>query len=410
MSTPPQSDLPRQLSNPMDDLEHALASAALDGQDVTAREPLRLAGASSSPVLPPELVADIIDLAVELLVEEERDLPSQALLTNNFLLSAALVDRTWNAIATSALLRNGLIQPEGVDGFINQVEKLGMRETIDRVRFGAGPKGLIIRVGDGTDDKPFHLLLSSLPKVQMLELVGNGLRFLASLLGPHNIQHLTISNATYFDIRLLAGKLAVYGRGPPLAHLTILETQSCPPGPSAGPLPLMIETLGPINEMNIYANERTFKQYLAVLMVRGNLACRDLRSFRLECDDPHLWASFHEVASMVYIRLPFSLPELNYFATYLPALHFFATWGERPSLASLEVLPYVNQQNDPLSSEEAESKLLELVHKLPALKYLKVPACWRSDAVEGLPHRITCPARRHPELLEDGKRVYELDK
>ncbi|KAL8281400.1 hypothetical protein RQP46_006084 [Phenoliferia psychrophenolica] len=292
----------------MNELEDALASAALDGQDIAAREP----GARCSPVLPPELIADIIDLAMESLVEQERDLPSQALLTNEFLLSAALVDRTWHLIATSALLKSGLVQPEGVDGFLEQAKKNGMRETNDRVRFGAGPKGLS-RVADdsdspdeGTDDKPFHLLLSSLPNVEKLELVGRGLRFQASLLGPHNIQHLT-----------------------------------------------------------------------------------HLQSFRLECDDPHLWASFHEFATKYFTSLPFSLPALNHFATYLPALHFYATRGEplapaeRPSLASLEVLPYVNEQQDPLSGEEAESKLLELVQTLPALKYLKVPACWRSDAVEG---------------------------
>ncbi|KAL8281497.1 hypothetical protein RQP46_006181 [Phenoliferia psychrophenolica] len=276
----------------MDEFEDALASAALDSQDVAAREP----GASGPPVLPPELVANIIDLAVEILVEKERNLPSQTLLANEFLCSAALVDRTWNAIATAALLKNGLVRPglDQVFDFIMQTRSHGIRETLDRVRFGAGTKGLIIDDSDppdeGADEMPFELLVMMLPNLKYLESVGRGLRFNAALTRPHNIQHLIISNVTYLDVPLRAQKLALM---PPM-RLSVFETQLCPLDPEDMEMYLPFVTfLGQVHDINIYTTQ----------------------------NQPDFYFSF-----MV---------------------------------------------------------LLNIVGKLPALRELKVPACWRSNAVEG---------------------------
>ncbi|KAL8280500.1 hypothetical protein RQP46_007148 [Phenoliferia psychrophenolica] len=63
----------------------------------------------ATPPVPPELIADIIDLTVELLIEEELHLESYVPLSNRFLLSASLVNRAWHPIATNALLQRGTI-------------------------------------------------------------------------------------------------------------------------------------------------------------------------------------------------------------------------------------------------------------------------------------------------------------
>ncbi|KAL8281423.1 hypothetical protein RQP46_006107 [Phenoliferia psychrophenolica] len=82
------------------------------------------------PRIPPELIADLIELTVELLVEEERHLEAHAPLSNRFLLSAALVDRTWHSIATPVLLKNGIVTSRSVVGFLAQVKAHGMEATL----------------------------------------------------------------------------------------------------------------------------------------------------------------------------------------------------------------------------------------------------------------------------------------
>ncbi|KAL8281426.1 hypothetical protein RQP46_006110 [Phenoliferia psychrophenolica] len=170
----------------MDELEHALASVALElgyeSEDAANESP-----AIRAPFLPPELIYEIIYLAIGSLIRQERELPSQALLTNKFLLSAALVDRTWNAIATSALLLNGIVQPGGVKGFLDHLEKHGGAD-LDHVRFGAGPTALLRDdsdpSNDSADDASFQLLISSLPNLKRLEIFGTGLRLKKSLPCP----------------------------------------------------------------------------------------------------------------------------------------------------------------------------------------------------------------------------------
>ncbi|KAL8281450.1 hypothetical protein RQP46_006134 [Phenoliferia psychrophenolica] len=370
----------------MDELEDALASAALDGQDVAAREP----GASSPPFLPPELIADIIDLAVESLVEQERSLPSQIPLTNRFLLSAALVDRTWNAIATSALLRNGLVQPGGVDKFLEHTEECGVRETLDRVRFGAGAKGLIVQPDadppdEGADDEPFERLVMSLTNLGSVELVGKGLRFKAALAGPYCIQHLTISNVTYLKPPLLAEKFSI---APP-ARLSIIETQYFPLDDDRIDVRLQfLSFLSKVRHMDLYTTQITPDYHISILLLLGIMAGSFFESFRLACDnaswrprflvppDPAHWNPHPPKNAIIF-------PNLNHLTTHFASLHYLAICtGARFTLTSLQVLPDVNPQQSPISDENAELKLCEIVEKLAALRELKVPECWRSDAVE----------------------------
>ncbi|KAL8277970.1 hypothetical protein RQP46_009602 [Phenoliferia psychrophenolica] len=140
---------------------------------VTASPPTP-ATKSSTPALPPELVADIIDLTVEVLIAEERDLPSQTPITNHFLLSAMLVDRVWHSIAVSALLKHGLVTPSKVDSFLAQIKEHRIEETLESVRFGLGNAGLDEARDGSEDDTKFSVLITSLPGLKALEVIGRG--------------------------------------------------------------------------------------------------------------------------------------------------------------------------------------------------------------------------------------------
>ncbi|KAL8293402.1 hypothetical protein RQP46_000103 [Phenoliferia psychrophenolica] len=116
----------------MDKLEHALASVTTSVDTPGSRN---APGARSPPLLPLELIADIIDLTAEILVEEERYLTFQTPVTNHFLLSASLVDRTWHAIAGKALLKTGLVRPHAVAGFLSRVNAQGLKSILERVAY-----------------------------------------------------------------------------------------------------------------------------------------------------------------------------------------------------------------------------------------------------------------------------------
>ncbi|KAL8281454.1 hypothetical protein RQP46_006138 [Phenoliferia psychrophenolica] len=132
------------------------------------------------PRLPPELITDIIELTVELLIEEERHLPSHAPLSNRFLLSAALVDRTWNAIATPVLLRRGIVTSRSVIHFLDRIKAHGMVETLESVRFGDASGGVTEQDAAG-EDAAFDLLVGTLSGLRMLELMQSGSHFQTAL-------------------------------------------------------------------------------------------------------------------------------------------------------------------------------------------------------------------------------------
>ncbi|KAL8281449.1 hypothetical protein RQP46_006133 [Phenoliferia psychrophenolica] len=131
----------------------------------------------SPPYIPTELITDIIELTVELLIEEERHLPSHTPLSNHFLLSTALVNRTWNAIATPVLLKNGVVTSDVRIEFVARVKAHGMEGTLARLRYGDKPSGGVAEGNPALEDAAFDYLVHSLPGLIEIELVGSGAYF-----------------------------------------------------------------------------------------------------------------------------------------------------------------------------------------------------------------------------------------
>ncbi|KAL8290039.1 hypothetical protein RQP46_002978 [Phenoliferia psychrophenolica] len=350
---------------------------------------------SSTPALPPELVADIIDLTVELLVSKERDLASQAPITNHFLLSAMLVDRTWRDIAVSALLKNGLVTPAKVDHFISQVKSHQLDSTLARVRFGPGSAGLDDARDSSGDDAQFDALIGSLPALKQLEFVGQGLIFRSSLpTGYCKLDRILLSNSSLLECRIFH-KLV---ENPP-PNLFIYETRQPPKieAPSAldTDAASRFKFLLGVEKFVVSSNQlKSSIEHLSRIATIGNYNPLDiedlpplrLRTFHFNCTSHMIIPIVPELINVLKLEISDALqyPFLNHLAAHLEILHYFATTGARPRLASLHVLTYPEclDHKPKVTLEEAERMLLELVD-LPVLAKLKVPACWRSDAVEG---------------------------
>lgn len=132
------------------------------------------------PHVPPELVADIIELTVERLAKEERHLEAHAPLLNRFLVSAALVNRTWHAIATPSLLKNATVTSGSVVGFLAQVKEHKMEATLKSVRFGEASGGVAAEDA-AKEDTAFDLLIGSLSELEVVELIESGHHFQTAL-------------------------------------------------------------------------------------------------------------------------------------------------------------------------------------------------------------------------------------
>ncbi|KAL8281519.1 hypothetical protein RQP46_006203 [Phenoliferia psychrophenolica] len=174
------------------------------------------------PQLPLELVTDIIEVAVELLIEEERHLEAHAPLSNEFLLSAALVSRTWHSIATPVLLKRGIVTSGSVVGFLAQIKAHGMEATLKSVRFGEASGGVTPERAP-EEDKAFNFLverLSGLTKIELKSEWGP----LPRLSYPH-LEHL----ATHL---VAAHFLLALGIQP---NLTTLEILPDPPAALSNP-------------------------------------------------------------------------------------------------------------------------------------------------------------------------------
>ncbi|KAL8279478.1 hypothetical protein RQP46_008040 [Phenoliferia psychrophenolica] len=341
----------------------------------------------TTPTLPPELVADIIDLTTEILVEEERHLASQLPLTNHFLLSAALVNRTWHSIASPALLKNSLVTPNAVEEFLAQIEQRGMKETLDRVRFGAGAVELANDrpSTEGADDTPLLLLLNSLPHLASLELVGIGLHLSSDLKRLPRFRHLVFSNMRADDLRM---SIKAFASAPTPTRLTIIETRACDQGdPNWMAEVSLFSFLVVIPEIYIYSIQMSAIDYVAAMIqVGSDLASvgmgslNRLRSVSLEYTQARQWIR----VSQYFSRNPLvnsHFPALTTLSMYLGPLHFFATTGNRPSLTSVHVLEG-DPDKESYTIEGGKKSILEIVDKLPVLRSLKVPACLRSEAVE----------------------------
>ncbi|KAL8279542.1 hypothetical protein RQP46_008104 [Phenoliferia psychrophenolica] len=340
---------------------------------------------ATTPTLPPELVADIIELTVEVLVEEERHLASHIPLTNHFLLSASFVDRTWHSIASPALLKNGLVTPNTVEEFMVQIEQRGMKETLDRVRFGAGAVGLANSrpSTENADDTPLLLLLRSLPNLASLELVGIGLRLSSDVKSLPALANLAFSNMGSYDLRTC---IKAFASAPPPTRLTIIETRACIEGDPnwMAEVPLF-RFLLLMPEIHIYSNQYSAIIYVANVIQVGSVLANiglvsRLRSVSLEYTQARMSTQASRFFSQ-NISGNCHFPRLTTLSMYLGPLHFFATTGNRPSLTSVHVL-----EGDPdeasYTPKGAETSLLEIVDKLSVLQSLKVPGCWRSKAVE----------------------------
>ncbi|KAL8290198.1 hypothetical protein RQP46_003137 [Phenoliferia psychrophenolica] len=354
---------------------------------------------SSTPALPPELVADIIDLTVDILVKEERDLASQVPITNHFLLSAALVDRTWHSIAGSALLKNGLVTSANFDLFIAQIQMHQLEMSLESVRFGAGSAGLDDVRDSSRDDAQFDALVECLPGLKRLEIVGEGLLFRTHLPSGYCVyDQVFLSNSGLLQTNVVH---KLYGNSP--SKLVIYENRprpeaEVPPATDMDPADqwqVPYTFLHGIEEVHVSSNqfEPSMKLLLRITGLgyvnpSGGVArpWQRLRTLHFDCSSPFIIPVASEIIETLSLHYPGDLtyPSLTHLAAHLDILHFFATTGARPSLSSLDVLEYPQfpQYEEVVSLETAERMLLKLVD-LPVLAKLKVPACWRSDAVEG---------------------------
>ncbi|KAL8290193.1 hypothetical protein RQP46_003132 [Phenoliferia psychrophenolica] len=364
-----------------------------------ASPPITVTTKSNTPALPPELVADIIDLTVELLIEEERDLASQVPITNHFLLSAALVDRTWHSIAGSALLKNGLVTPANVDLFVAQIEMNQLEMTLESVRFGPRSAGLDAARDSSGDDAQFDALVECLPGLKRLEIVGGGLLFRTSLPSGYCIfDQVLLSNSGLLESNV-AHKL--YGNSP--SKLVVYETR--PPSKAEVPPATDMDLadlweapyifLHGIEEVHVSSNQVQPSMELLV-RIKGlgyvetiNGVARRwqrLRTLHFDCSSPTIIPAAFEIVGALILNYPDDLiyPSLAHLAAHPVSLHFFATTGARPSLSSLDVLEYPQfpKYEEVVSLESTEHMLLKLVD-LPVLTKLKVPACWKSDELEG---------------------------
>lgn len=123
------------------------------------------------PPLPFELTTEILRLDVTDLVEQERnDVVAAASPTNAFLRSACLVSKTWRSIAAPALIRNGLVAPSGVDGFLRRLDACGRAATWKSVRFGPGGRvvGKEGRERDGDADGDGLFIIEQTPSLNSL--------------------------------------------------------------------------------------------------------------------------------------------------------------------------------------------------------------------------------------------------
>ncbi|KAL8279513.1 hypothetical protein RQP46_008075 [Phenoliferia psychrophenolica] len=336
--------------------------------------------------LPPELFAEIINLTVEILLEEERHLASQIPLTNRFLLSAALVNRTWHSIASLALLKSGLVTPRKAYRFFEMVGQRNMTETLDRVRFGAGPAGLDrspLAEGEVSDDRIFQALISSLPGLKTIEFVGIGLRFSGDCFGFRSLE-LVFANTNSTAIFMYITKLAPC---PPPLRLSIIETRG-----RVGKVwywvlePVAFQYLARTPHLVFRTNQLPKSIYLLLAARFGSAHAEAgtnpcLRSFRLEAPLERPWDTTDRGYFQTHINNS-HFPYLMTISTQLDPLHLFATNGNRPALTSLEVLPEGFLNESSTRAEEVDIKLLGLIKKLPVLRTLQVPACWRSETVE----------------------------
>ncbi|KAL8276708.1 hypothetical protein RQP46_010887 [Phenoliferia psychrophenolica] len=306
-------------------LEPTLSSLTLqsDDSDMAHDELEPEPTTSTTPSLPPELVADIIELTVELLIEEERHLETHATLSNRFLLSAALVNRTWHSIATPVLLKNGIVTSESVPRFIAQIHAQGMEDTLESLRFGEASVGIAEEDTDW-EVTAFDFLVGTLSELKKVVLVKRDRQLeIQRDKSGRSIQRLQLSNFNIYE----DGFGRKFAFSPP-KYIFIENVQNL--------------------EFKVYHASGSGLKYLFSIMRLANESPDRVRRYS------------------VGVR----------------------TSTDTSSTSPLHILPDpsgIRESDDTASftyADSSEGILLELIHALPVLEKLKVPACWRSDAVE----------------------------
>ncbi|KAL8281431.1 hypothetical protein RQP46_006115 [Phenoliferia psychrophenolica] len=344
------------------------------------------------PRLPPELIADLIELTVELLIEEERHLEAHAPLSNRFLLSAALVDRTWHAIATPVLLKRGIVTSGSVAAFLGQVMAHGMQDTLESVRFGEAASGVTAQ-GAVEEDIAFDLLFEILSGLDTIELVDSGAYFQTALPPGRITQTVHLSNH-----KLLLGGFGRKFEHRPPNHLVVTETRNTsleldPDTDTTTPLLRSVKVLQSVQSLSITMNQGSGAFYVGMLMMIGALSAHvppHLQTCRLEITTVE---SFREALASthvgIYQRLVYNYPHLQRLAAHLLFAYLLVGRGTHPCLTLLEILDdppgvYVDEN----VGKVLEPNFLEVVANLPVLASLKTPACWASDAL-----REACEAK-----------------
>ncbi|KAL8280498.1 hypothetical protein RQP46_007146 [Phenoliferia psychrophenolica] len=358
----------------------------------------RRASKLATPPLPLEIVADIIDLTIELLVEDELDLEWYAPLANLFLLSASLVNRAWHPIAVKALLKRGTVTVASAEGFLAQAKAFGVDKTLESVRFGEDAAG-----ADPLDnEEAFDLLINTLSGVKNVELVETGSDFRHIL--PKVFERISIVNPD-----LSRGDyLRKFARSVP-KHLVISDQprRRKAPGWHA---PVSLETF---EAMDIFLQHLYRIPHIKVSVTGGRdsnvVSLSIITKLGMGEVDPPLETCHFECTSMaVYTHLieftttvgplASSFPHLTHLAANLLIAHHLALPGPQASLSSLEILPDPPGDLVPggwIAEKAAEPVILELIEGLSALTKLTVPACWASDAVK------ECCEAKGVELVSD---------
>ncbi|KAL8281475.1 hypothetical protein RQP46_006159 [Phenoliferia psychrophenolica] len=347
------------------------------------------------PQLPPELFAHIIELTVELLIEEERHLEVHAPLSNRFLLSAALVDHTWHLIATPILLKLGVVTSRSVLGFLGQVKAHGKEATLESVRFGEASGG-VTSEDAAWEDTAFDFLVGSLPGLKSIELLESGSHFETPLRIPpgRTINEVHLFNYTFCDLGFVSKFKNTY----PTHLIVTTGMRDVPNNLEDNALDRTTfsqhsDVFAQLQSIKIAVANKSITIPLRLLGIIGQRGRSRLQTCHFESTSPD---SFRSLLAAIVSLLPHvstrivNFPHLEHFATHILAAHLLLFRGTQPSLTSLEILP--EPAGLPSSMIKVNTiykdKLLELVHALPVLAKLKVPAWWASDAL-----REACEAK-----------------
>ena len=131
--------------------------------------------------IPPEIVAAIVNHAVERLVVEESIAPDFSPRVNAFLRSASLVHSEWRPIAQIALLRQGTVSLRSAQGYLGALRTRGVTHMVRCLRVQAEPRALPLgrwawagagRLKPGKVDLLLDHLVPHLPALELIECVG----------------------------------------------------------------------------------------------------------------------------------------------------------------------------------------------------------------------------------------------